>query len=94
MVQEILALECGCYNILCPHCIHPVVAELSPYRVRSAELFRDGVIVTFSDGRSALFSANLLYASLSQAQDLTDQSVEGEDQSGNQGDTTGGGTRQ
>jgi hypothetical protein len=62
--------------------------------VRSAELFRDGVIVTFSDGRCALFSADFLHASLSQAQELTDQSAEGEDQSGNQGDAAGGATRQ
>jgi hypothetical protein len=60
------------------------VAELSPFRVRSAELFRNGVIVTFDNGKSALFSADLLYASLPQAQDLSDQmdqSGESQDQS-------------
>jgi hypothetical protein len=67
------------------------VAQHSPFRVRSAELFRDGVIVTFADGKCALFSANLLYASLSQAQDLTDQIGEGDDQVGNQNDETIGG---
>jgi hypothetical protein len=41
-----------------------------------------------------LFSADFLHASLSQAQDLTDQSTEGDDQSGNQGDSAGGAKRQ
>jgi len=38
--------------------------------VRSAELLQDGVAITFSDGKAALFSAELLYASLPQAHDL------------------------
>ena len=67
------------------------MAELFPFRVRSAEVFRDGVIVTFADGRCALFSADLLYTSLSQAQDLNDQIADGEGQSSNQGDEAVGG---
>jgi len=42
----------------------------TPPRVRSAELLQDGVAITFSDGKAALFSAELLYASLPQAHDL------------------------
>lgn len=68
--------------------------EFPPFRLRSAELFRGGVIVTFADGRSALFSADFLRASLGQAQELTDQDADGEDQSGNQGDVAGGTTRE
>jgi len=46
------------------------MGELQPHRVRSAELFRNGIIVTFADGKSALFPAELLYASLPEAQEL------------------------
>jgi hypothetical protein len=67
------------------------VAELLPFRVRSAEVFRDGVIVTFADGRCALFSAALLYTSLSQAEDLNDQIADAEDQLSDQGDEAVGG---
>jgi hypothetical protein len=70
------------------------VVELPPFRVRSAELFRDGVIVTFSDGKSALFSSDFLHASLAQAQDLTDQGTDGEDQPASQGDEAGGAGRE
>lgn len=44
--------------------------EFLPCRVRFAELVREGVIITFSDGKCALFSDDLLYALLSQAQEL------------------------
>lgn len=76
-----------------PICIYPFVVEPSPPRVRSAEVFRDGVLVTFVDGRCALFSADLLHASMAQAQDLTDQGAEGDDQSGNRGGAAGGAKR-
>jgi hypothetical protein len=59
------------------------VAESSPYRVCSVELFRNGVIITFADGKSALFSADLLYESLSQAQELNDQSDQDDEEPGN-----------
>jgi len=42
-----------------------------PNRVRCAELVRDGMIITFTDGRSALFSADFLYESLSEAQEIS-----------------------
>jgi hypothetical protein len=54
------------------------MAELPPHRVRSAELFRNGIIVTFTDGRSALFPAELLYASLAEAQELGENEDEEE----------------
>jgi hypothetical protein len=52
------------------------MADSLPSRVRSAELFRDGIIITFADGKSALFSADLLYAALSQAQELSENDEE------------------
>lgn len=41
-------------------------------RVCSAELFRNGVIITFADGKSALYPADLLYSFLPQAQELNE----------------------
>jgi hypothetical protein len=46
--------------------------ESSSCRVRFAELLRDGVVITFTDGKSALFSADFLHASLPQAQELSE----------------------
>jgi len=46
------------------------MAEASPIQVCAAELYRDGILVTFADGKCALFPADLLYASLPQAQEL------------------------
>ena len=45
-------------------------------RVRFVELVREGLIITFSDGKCALFSADLLYTSLSQAQELHENDEE------------------
>jgi hypothetical protein len=39
--------------------------------VVSAELLREGVAITFSDGKAALYSVELLYSFLAQAQELT-----------------------
>jgi hypothetical protein len=50
--------------------------DSSPCQVRFVEQVREGVIITFSDGKCALFSADLLYASLSQAQELHDNDEE------------------
>jgi hypothetical protein len=50
--------------------------DSSPSQVRFVELVREGVIITFSDGKCALFSADLLYATLSQAQELHDNEEE------------------
>jgi len=47
----------------------------SPH-VRLAEIFRGGIVITFSDGKSAFFSAELLYSSFSQAQELTEDDEE------------------
>lgn len=52
------------------------MSELPTCRVRSVEVFRNGIIVTFTDGKCALFPADLLYASLPQAQELTDEDEE------------------
>ena len=50
-------------------------------RVLSAELLRDGVAITFTVGKAALYSADLLYASLPQARELTvDEDDESTDQ--------------
>ena len=45
-------------------------------RVEFAELLHGGVVITFSDGKSALFSADLLYASLPKAQELPEDDDE------------------
>jgi hypothetical protein len=50
----------------------------SSHRVCAAEVFRNGIIVTFADGKSALFPADLLYSSLSQAQELSENEEEEE----------------
>ena len=81
--REFFKIETRCDNVLCVHCIHLSVAESTPHRVRSVELFRNGVIITFADGKCALFSADLLYASLSQAQELSDQSDQDDEEPGN-----------
>jgi hypothetical protein len=39
-------------------------------RVKYAEMVSRGIIITFADGRCALFPANLLYSMLPQAQEL------------------------
>jgi len=81
--RQFLKIEPHCDNVCGVHCINLSVAESIPYRVRSVELFRNGVIVTFADGKCALFSADLLYASLSEAQELTDQSDQDDEEPGN-----------
>lgn len=53
----------------------------SSHHVCAAELFRNGIIITFADGKSALFPADLLYASLSQAQELNENEEEEEENS-------------
>lgn len=50
--------------------------DSSHCRVRFVELFKDGIVVTFTDGKSALFSAEFLHSSLSQAQELTENDEE------------------
>jgi len=39
-------------------------------RVKYAELVARGLIITFADGKCALFPADLLYATMPQAQEL------------------------
>lgn len=51
----------------------------SSCRVVCAELLREGVAITFSDGKAALFSPEFLHASLPHAQELT---VDEEDEAG------------
>jgi hypothetical protein len=63
-------------NVSCVHCIIPSMAELPKNRVCSVELFRNGVIITFSDGKCALFPAEILYATLPKAQELSDNDDE------------------
>jgi hypothetical protein len=45
-------------------------------RVCSVEVFRNGVLVTFADGKCVLFSAELLCAMLPQAQQLPENEDE------------------
>jgi hypothetical protein len=66
------------------------MAESYHRRVCSAELFRNGIIITFADGKSALFSADFLYASLPQAQELIDQD---DDEPDNPGGAAGDASR-
>jgi hypothetical protein len=65
-------------NVYCVRRIIVCMTELSPRRVRSAELFRNGIIITFADGKSALFPAELLYASLAEAEELRENEEEEE----------------
>jgi len=46
---------------------------LLPPRVAFAERLDGGVVVTFEDGRTALYSAALLHDFLSQAQEILDE---------------------
>jgi len=39
-------------------------------RVKYAEIVSRGIVITFADGKCALFPADLLYATLPQAQEL------------------------
>ena len=48
----------------------------SPCRVRFVEMVREGLIITFSDGKCALFPADLLYAMLPEAQELKENDEE------------------
>jgi hypothetical protein len=41
-------------------------------RISSVDRLNDGVIITFDDGKCALYSTDLLYATLDQAQLLED----------------------
>lgn len=43
--------------------------DLQP-RVIEAERLRDGVIISFEDGKSAVFSASLLYETLPKAREI------------------------
>jgi hypothetical protein len=49
-------------------------------RILHAERCREGVIVTFADGRTALYSSNLLYSIISNAQEVLDVEEEEEEQ--------------
>ena len=47
-----------------------------PPRILSAERLENAVIIGFDDGRSAVYSASLLYWMFSQAEDITDLDAE------------------
>jgi hypothetical protein len=63
-------------NVLDVQRILPHMPGSSPCQVRFVELVREGLIITFGDGKCALFSADLLYASLSQAQEVHENEEE------------------
>jgi hypothetical protein len=44
----------------------------SLYRITAAERLRKGVVITFDDGKSALYSIALLRSTFRLAEDLTD----------------------
>jgi len=54
--------------------IHPRMPHV--HTVVSVDRTARGIIVTFADGRSALFPGELLYAMLSQAEDLSGEPLE------------------
>lgn len=56
--------------------IHPRMQPPHVYKVVSVDRMARGVIATFADGRSALFPGELLYAMLSEAEDLTGEPSE------------------
>jgi hypothetical protein len=58
---------------------HPVCMETgSQSRVRYAEIVGRGLIITFTDGKCALFPADLLYSTLPQAEELLELPDEAE----------------
>jgi hypothetical protein len=63
-------------NVFHVHCIFTGMPDPSNCVVRFAEVLRDGVVITFSDGKSALFSGDFLRSSLSHAQELSESEEE------------------
>jgi hypothetical protein len=57
-------------------CIRGVMGAPESCRVLFAELLRGGIVITFSEGKSALFPAELLYESLPKAQNLEEEADE------------------
>jgi hypothetical protein len=48
------------------------------HRLLDANLLRGSVLITFEDGRMAIYSADLLYATIPQAEEVIDQDPEAE----------------
>jgi hypothetical protein len=61
------------------HCICVGMSATTSPQVQYAELLQGGVVITFSDGKSALFPAELLYTSLPQAKRLPEDTDEDHD---------------
>jgi hypothetical protein len=47
-------------------------------RIVSSDRLDDGILVSFDDGKSAVFSAALLYANLSQAEEVSESEADDE----------------
>jgi hypothetical protein len=54
--------------------------HLPQQRIISADKVREGLAITFADGKSAMFSAALLYATLPQAQQVEPESEDEADE--------------
>jgi hypothetical protein len=55
-----------------------------PPRIVAAERMEDGIFIEFDDGRSALYSASLLYSALPQAVPPDVPDIDGEAENGDE----------
>jgi hypothetical protein len=62
-----------CRTPVCQRCVHTVLMPVQhSHEVTNAERVRGGILMTFADGRCALFAPELLYSLLPQAQEMPD----------------------
>ena len=52
--------------------------RLPAHRVVDCDMFHGDVLITFEDGRMGIYSAELLHATLPQAEEVIDEYQEGE----------------
>jgi hypothetical protein len=57
--------------------ISPMKVPLSPH-IAFADRLNDAIVVTFDDGKCAIYSASMLYALMPQARQITDSELEDE----------------
>jgi hypothetical protein len=61
----------SCRTPVCRRCVHTVFMPVQhSHEVTNAERVRGGILMTFADGKCALFPAELLYSLLPQAQEI------------------------
>jgi hypothetical protein len=64
---------------VCQRCVHTVLMPVQhSYEVTNAERVRGGILMTFADGKCALFPPELLYSLLPQAQEIPEATLEEE----------------